>query len=114
MPKKREGEQPGTSNGTQEAVSQPDTIETKSTSSVESLGVPAINFRRYPGTIGVSYIQMGQASHIQNENKWDLEETISQREQIFTTDLKTLAIETTNDENLLNTLLCLERRTLER
>ena len=56
---------------------------------------------------------MGQASHIQNENKWDLEETIRQAEQKFTTDLKTIATETTNDEKLLKTLVCLERRTLE-
>ena len=56
---------------------------------------------------------MGQASHIQNENKWDLEETIRQAEQKFTTDLKTIATETTNDEKLLKALACLERRTLE-
>ena len=56
---------------------------------------------------------MGQASHIQNENKWDLEETIRQAEQKFTTDLKTIATETTNDEKLLKALACLDRRTLE-
>ena len=56
---------------------------------------------------------MGQASHIQNDNKWDLEETIRQTEQKCTTDLKTIATETTNDETLLKTLVCLERRTSE-
>ena len=56
---------------------------------------------------------MGQASHIQGESKWDLEETIKQAEQKFTTDLKTIATETNNDEKLLKTLVCLERRTLE-
>ena len=56
---------------------------------------------------------MGQASHIQGENKWALEEIIRQAEQKFTTDLKTIATETTNDGELLKTLVCLERRTLE-
>ena len=56
---------------------------------------------------------MGQASHIQNENKWDLEETIRQAEQKFTTDIKTIATETINDEKLLKTLVCLKSRTLE-
>ena len=113
MPQKQKGEQPGTSDGTQEAESPRETIETESTSSVESFGVPAINFKKYIGTTGVRYIQMGQAIHIHNENKWDLEETIRQAEQNITTDLKTIAIETTNDEKLLKTLVCLERRTSE-
>ena len=56
---------------------------------------------------------MGQASHIQGENKWALEETIRQAQQKFTTDLKTIATETTNDEKLLKSLACLEKRTLE-
>ena len=59
------------------------------------------------------YIQMGQASHVQEENKWDLEETIRQAEQKFAIDLRTFAKETTNDEKLLSTLVCLERRTME-
>ena len=42
---------------------------------------------------------MGQASQVQEENKWDLEETIRQAEQKFATDLRTIAKETTNDEN---------------
>ena len=56
---------------------------------------------------------MGQASHIQNDNKWDLEETIRQAEQKFTTDLKIIATETTSGEKFLKTLVCLERRTSE-
>ena len=90
MPQKQVGEQPGTSDGRQEAENPPETIESESTSSVESFGVPAINFKKYLGTTSVRYIQMAQASHIQNESKWDLEETISQAEQKFTTDLKTI------------------------
>ena len=91
MPQKQKGEQLGTSDGTQEAESPPETIETESTSSVESFGVPAIKFTKYLGTTGVRYIQMGQASLIQNDNKWDLEETIRQAEQKLTTGLKTIA-----------------------
>ena len=50
---------------------------------------------------------------MQEGNKWDLEESCSQAEQKFPTDLRTIAKETTNDEKLLKTLVCLERRTLE-
>ena len=87
---------------------------TESTSSVELFGVPAIKFKKYIGTTGVGYIQMGQTSHIQNENKWDLaEETIRHAEHKCTTDLQTIATETSNDKKLLKKLVCLERRTLE-
>ena len=82
-------------------------------SSADSSDAPAIYFRRYPGMTGVRYIQVGQASHIQGKNKWGLEETIRQAEQNFTTDTKTIVTGTTNDEKLLKTLVCLERRTLE-
>ena len=100
LPKTQDGGQTGTSDNTTEAESQPETIKTESTSSVDSFDVPAITFKRYLGKTGVRYIQMGQASHIQGENKWHLEETIRQAEQKFTTDLKTIATETTNDEKL--------------
>ena len=101
-----------TSSETQEQEESPE-VETESTSSIEFLGVSAINFKKYIGATGVRYIQMGQASHIQEENKWDLKETIRQAEQKFATDLRTIAKETTEDEKLLKTLVCLERRTLE-
>ena len=114
MPKKQdEGQTETTNDNIPEAGSQSETNKTESTGSAYSLDVPAVNFKRYLGTTGVRYIQMGQASEIQNENKWDLEETTRQAEQKFTTDLKTIAIETTNDEKVLKTLVCLERRTLE-
>ena len=85
MLQKQKGKQPGTSDGTQEIENPPGTIET---SSVESIGVPAIDFEKYIGTTGVRYIQMGQVNHIQNETEWDLEETIRQAEQNFTTVMK--------------------------
>ena len=113
MPQKEIGELSGTNEDTQEAENPLKTIETESTRSVETFGVPAIIFKKYLGTTGKRYIQMGQASHIQNEKKWDLKETIKQAEQKLTTDLKTIATETTNDEKLLKTLVCLERRTSE-
>ena len=104
--------QPETSEDIQEQEDSPE-AETESTSSIESLGVPAINFKKYVGATGVRYIQMGQASHVQEENKWNLEKTIRQAELKFTTDLRTIARETTNDEKLLKTLGCLERRKLD-
>ena len=111
LPQKQE-KQLETSSETQEQEDSPE-VETESTSSIESLGVPAINFKKNIGATGVRYIQMGQASHIQEEKKWDLEETIRQAEQKFATDLRTIAKETTDDEKLLKTLVCLGRRTLE-
>ena len=57
--------------------------EKESTSSIESLGIPAINFKKDMGATGVRFIQMGQASHVQEENKWDLEETIKQAGKNF-------------------------------
>ena len=111
LPQKQE-KQLETSSETQEQEDSPE-VKTESTSSIESLGGPAINIKEYIGATGVRYIQMGQASHIQEENKWDLEETIRQAEQSFATDLRTIAKETTDDEKLLKTLVCLERRTLE-
>ena len=110
MPQKQE-KQPETSGDIQEQEDSPE-AETESTSSIEALGVPAINFKKYVGATGVRYIQMGQASHVQEENKWDLDDTIRQAEQKFTTDLRTSAKKTTNDEKLLKTKVCLERRTL--
>ena len=57
---------------------------------------------------------MGQASHVQEENKWNLEEINKQTEQKVTTDLRTIAKETTNDKKLLKTpLVCFKRRALE-
>ena len=87
--------------------------ETMSSGSENTIAVPAINFKRYLGATGVRYINMGKASKIQQNNEWDLEDTVRQVEQKFATDLKTIAGETTNDEKLLKTLVCIERKTLE-
>ena len=55
---------------------------------------------------------MGQTSHVQDNNTWDLEETIRQVKQKFTIDLKTIATETTKDEKFLKAV-CLERRSID-
>ena len=86
-------------------------IEIMTSDSENTIAVPAINFERYLGTTGVRYINMGKASKIQNNTDWDLEETIRQAEQKFSTGLKTISKETTNDEKLIKTLVCLERQT---
>ena len=62
------------------------------------------------GATGVRYIQMGQASHVQDNNTWDIEETAGRTN--LTTDFKTIATETTNDEKLSKFLICLERRSI--
>ena len=96
LPQKQE-KQLETSSEMQDQEDSPE-AKTESTSSIESLGVSAMNFKKYIGATCVRYIQMGQASHVQEENKWNLEETIRRAEQKFATDLRTIAKETTNDE----------------
>ena len=51
----------------------------------QTIAVPAINFKRYLGATSVRYIQMGTASRVQYNEEWDLEETIRQAEQNFST-----------------------------
>ena len=74
--------------------------ETTSTNSNNSMDVPAINFKKYLEATGVRYIQMGHASHVQENKKLNLEETVRHAKQKISTDLKTIAIETTNDGKL--------------
>ena len=113
MPQNQQSKQPRTSGRTQEFENSPETIQAESTSSTESLGVPTKYFKRYLGTASPRYVQIVQTSTVQDDNKWDLEETIRQTEPNFTTDLKTIATETTNNKKLLKPLVWLERRTLE-
>ena len=84
-----------------------------SSGSENTIAVPANYFKRYLEATGVRYINMEKASKIQTNSVWDLKETIRQVEQKFTTDLETKAGETTNDEKLLKTLVCIERKALE-
>ena len=44
---------------------------------------------------------------------WDLEETVRQVEQNFSTDVRTIVDKTTKDDKLLKTLVCLERQNPE-
>ena len=101
-----------TSSSTQQPQEQ-DEIETMSSDSDQTIDVPAINFKRYLGATSVRYIQMGTASKVHYNEEYDLEETIRQAEQKFSTDLRTIADETTNDEKLIKTLVCLEKRSYE-
>ena len=78
-----------------------------------TIAVPAINFKKYLGATSVRYIKMGTASRVQYTEEWDLEETMKQVDQKFSTDLRTIADEITNDEKLLKTLVCLEIRSYE-
>ena len=112
-PRNSSEEQPETSDNRRKKSTSPEIPDEIPTSSNDSLDVPAINFKRYLGATGTRYIQMGQASHTQGGKKWDLEETIRQAEQKFTTDLKTIAAGTTNDDKLLKTLVCIGRKSSE-
>ena len=87
--------------------------ETFSSDSDSTIAVPAINFKRYLGTTGVRYINMGEASKVQDDPLWDLEKTVHKVEQKFATDSKTIKGEATNDEKLLKTLVGIERQTPE-
>ena len=84
-----------------------------SSGSENTIAVPAINFKRYLGATGVEYINMGKASKIQTSSDWDLKETVRQVDQKFATGLKTVAGETTNEEKLFKTVVCIERNTME-
>ena len=64
------------------------------------MDVPAKHFKKYLGATGVRYIQMGQASHVEENEELNLEETIRQAEQKFSTDSKMIPKETTNDDKL--------------
>ena len=55
--------------------------ETISSDSDNTIAVPAINFKGYLGATGVRYINMGQASKVQDDPKWDREGTVRQVEQ---------------------------------
>ena len=87
--------------------------ETITSDSDNTIAVPAINFKRYLGATLVRYINMGEASKVQDDPKWDLDETVRQVDQKFATDLKTITGESTNDETLLKKLVCLEKQTPE-
>ena len=63
------------------------------------------------GSDGSLYIQNGQASHVQENKEWNLEETIREVKQKCSTDMKMIAMETTNDDKLLKILVCLKRKT---
>ena len=84
-PRNSSEEQPGTSDNRREKSTSPEIPDEILTSSKNSHDVPAIDFKRYLEA-AVRYIQMGQASHIQSEKKWDLGETIGQAEEKYTTD----------------------------
>ena len=86
--------------------------QTMSWHSNDSIDVPAIYFKKYLVANGVQYIQVGQASHVQNNNERNLKETVRQAEQKFETDSKPIAMEPTNDDKPLKTLVCLESKTI--
>ena len=55
---------------------------------------------------------MGQAQKIAagKQNDWNQEQTVRETDTKVSTDLQQLMTETTNDVNLLKTLVCLERQ----
>ena len=71
---------------------------------------PAIKWARYVGDKSVQYVKMGHAPKITAEDKnWDLEQVVRETEKNVSNNLQLLMTETTNDPNLLKTLVCLER-----
>ena len=76
------------------------------------LEVPAINWARYVGVKSVQYVKMGHAPKIvSEENKiWDLEQAVRETEKNFSTVLQLLMTETTNNPNLIKTLVRFERQ----
>ena len=76
------------------------------------LAVPAINWTRYVGVKSVEYVNIGHAPRIaaEEQNDWNLEQAVHVTEKKFSTDLQLLMTKTTNDPNLLKTLVSLERQ----
>ena len=58
---------------------------------------------------------MGPAPKVNAEesNSWELRNAVRETEKNFSTDIQLLMTETTNDHNLLKTLVCLERQQYE-
>ena len=111
-------DQPGSSKIIQieeqwEKSNSPDDFEAGPTSSNDAIDVPANYCKQISGSTGVRYIQMGHESHIHTDKTWNLEETIRQAEQKFTTDLETITTKTTDDENLLKILVSWEKNRLD-
>ena len=73
--------------------------------SENTIAIPATNFKRYLEATGIRYINMGQASKIQDNPEWDLEEPSNKWNRSFLTTKKTKTTETTNDEKLLESLV---------
>ena len=94
-------------------IQQSDEIKSISSDSDQTFAVLALNIKRYLGATSVRNMQMGTASKVQYDNQWDLEGTVRQVEQKFSSDLRIIADETTNYETLLKTLVSLERRNFE-
>ena len=87
-------------------------IESETDQDPSVLEVPAINWARYVGVKSVQYVKMGHASKVtaMEENNWDLRQAVRETERNFSTDLRLLMNETTNDPTLLKTLVCRERQ----
>ena len=82
-------------------MQQKDKLLTMSSDSDQTIAVPEINIKRYLGATSVRYVQMGTAKkdHYKKMGLRRDEETVGQVKQHFSTDLRTVADETTNAEN---------------
>ena len=87
-------------------------IDSKTNQDPSVLEVSAIKWTRYVGVKSVQYVKMGYAPRIAAEvqNDWSLEQAVRETEKNFSTDLQQLMTETTNNPNLLKTLVCLEKQ----
>ena len=76
------------------------------------LEVPAINWARYVGVKSVQYVKMGHAPRIAAEEQydWNQDQAVRETEKNFSTVTAIDEYETSNDLNLLKTLVCLERQ----
>ena len=90
-------------------------IDSKTDQDLSVLEVPKINWAHYVGVKSVQNVKMGHAHKItaEEDKNWDLEQAVRETEKSFSEDLQLLMTETTNDPNLLRTLVCLERQQLD-
>ena len=87
-------------------------IDSETDQDASVLEVPAINWASYFRVKSVQYVKMGHAPKImaEEDKNWDLEQAVRETGKIFSSDLQLLMTETTNDPNILKTLVCLERQ----
>ena len=98
-----------------EILGQNNIKEDSDSDTIQELGVPPVNWTKYAGCKSIPHIEKKHALivNLQDVQEWNLETTVREVEQNFSTDLELIVKERTNDEVLSKTLECLKRQQLK-